>query len=703
MIAKLICTDGIRQRPAMRERTSRSASSSDSRVKRSASSAARPIVLPSRMPLTDSDSSTSELMSARRPWRSVVMRLRSLPDAAGQPDEERQQREREAARRQSSANIATIVGQHRGDVGDDRGRRRGDDVLHAADVVGDPRLHLARAGAREERERQALQVAVDRGAQVVHDALADEVGEPRLRHAEDAGGDRRSRSSRARARSAAACPSRGSPGRGPRAAGTARSCSARPRARSARARWPAARGKAGRGGRCERCPSAASTAVQDSHKVDYFNYLDRPGAAARRPPPRRRGRPGARRRPATRSARACRAAPPPAATRSCCWLIACASAPAIAASSSGCDEPPGVAVGRRSRRGRSVDGDRGQPAGHPLHQHRAELLAHRGQHHRVRRREEARAAPRVRASRRGRGPARRSRAIDVVGMLALPLARIAAHEHERRGRGQRGPARARGADEQSEPLDRGEAPHGQSTGPSARHDDGLGGVGDAPSSPPGTHPRGSRPGRGARRGRGRRRRGAKRSGSKPLGLMTQRSGSIPSSFGAAHLARREHAGCARSRRPSRASAGPRLRVRPLRRGPVGDALEHQQLGPVEVADDRHPGRHARRGLVDRREVVQVQDVGLGRAGGSSAPAQASTCASYSSSSTRGEDVVGRPGAVLVGGCIGASPASKSTARTSSPRVEGSASPCSPRQRARDDGHLAAVLGQLARERPGHVG
>ncbi len=66
MIAKLICTEAIRQRPAMRARTSRSASSLDSEEKRSTSSLERPIVLPSRIPDTDSDSSTSVDMSANR-------------------------------------------------------------------------------------------------------------------------------------------------------------------------------------------------------------------------------------------------------------------------------------------------------------------------------------------------------------------------------------------------------------------------------------------------------------------------------------------------------------------------------------------------------------------------------------------------------------------------------------------------------------
>ncbi len=67
MIAKLICTVDMRQRPAICERTCRSASPSDSRSKRSASSEERPIVLPSSTPDTDSDSSTSVLMSASRP------------------------------------------------------------------------------------------------------------------------------------------------------------------------------------------------------------------------------------------------------------------------------------------------------------------------------------------------------------------------------------------------------------------------------------------------------------------------------------------------------------------------------------------------------------------------------------------------------------------------------------------------------------
>ncbi len=54
----------IRQRPAMLDRTSRSTRRSDSSAKDLVSESARPIVRPSRMPLTDSDSVTVAAMAA---------------------------------------------------------------------------------------------------------------------------------------------------------------------------------------------------------------------------------------------------------------------------------------------------------------------------------------------------------------------------------------------------------------------------------------------------------------------------------------------------------------------------------------------------------------------------------------------------------------------------------------------------------------
>src|SRR5206468_2023903 len=54
----------------------------------------------------------------------------------------------------------------------------------------DPRLHLAGARAREEGEREPLEMPEDRGAQVVHHLLPDDVREPGLADAEHAGDDR---------------------------------------------------------------------------------------------------------------------------------------------------------------------------------------------------------------------------------------------------------------------------------------------------------------------------------------------------------------------------------------------------------------------------------------------------------------------------------------------------------------------------------
>jgi hypothetical protein len=72
----------------------------------------------------------------------------------------------------------------------ERGRGGRDGGLHAADVVGDARLHLAGAGLGEEGQRHALQVRVDGGTQVVHDPLPHLGRHVGLRHAEGAVGDR---------------------------------------------------------------------------------------------------------------------------------------------------------------------------------------------------------------------------------------------------------------------------------------------------------------------------------------------------------------------------------------------------------------------------------------------------------------------------------------------------------------------------------
>ena len=142
------------------------------------------------MPLTESDSWTMLEMSASDSCVVFAIRLPLVPDPASQHREDRDQRERE----ERELPAQEEHGDHRRD--DCRHARRdagggvGDDVLHAADVVVDSRLHLAGARPGEEREGESLQVAEDLGAQVVHDPLPDLVGEERLNHAEDSGDDR---------------------------------------------------------------------------------------------------------------------------------------------------------------------------------------------------------------------------------------------------------------------------------------------------------------------------------------------------------------------------------------------------------------------------------------------------------------------------------------------------------------------------------
>ena len=109
MIAKLICTVDMRQRPAMRERTSRSASSLESEEKRSTSSCERPIVLPSRIPDTDNDSSTSVDMSASRLCVTDWMRRRSLPTRRVSHTKNGSRISEKSVSSQLRANIATTV------------------------------------------------------------------------------------------------------------------------------------------------------------------------------------------------------------------------------------------------------------------------------------------------------------------------------------------------------------------------------------------------------------------------------------------------------------------------------------------------------------------------------------------------------------------------------------------------------------------
>ena len=80
-----------------------------------------------------------------------------------------------------------------------------------------------------------------------------------------------------------------------------------------------------------------------------------------------------------------------------------------------------------------------------------------------------------------------------------------------------------------------------------------------------------------------------------------------------HRVGREHEQPLAAAGPAAHPLGPLGGVVPARRRPLVDLAQHQQLGAVQVADPRHVGEGALGGLVDRRQVMEVQDVGVRRA------------------------------------------------------------------------------------------
>src|SRR6266516_1118661 len=119
----------------------------------------------------------------------------------------------------------------------------------------------------------------------------------------------------------------------------------------------------------------------------------------------------------------------------------------------GRDQPAGLAVGDDFGRSVGAAGDHGQPAGHRLDEHQPERLRGRGQHEQIggvqRLRQLLVRAPAGKEDLPVPEPAGGGER-----MLALPLARMAAHKHERQGAAERlERARVRG-DQKRQPLDR---------------------------------------------------------------------------------------------------------------------------------------------------------------------------------------------------------------------------------------------------------
>ena len=190
MTANVIWIAAIIQRPVIRLLTSRSARRSGlvRELPRQVGGAAH------RLP--EQDPRDRERLLHDRGYvreRGLALGRHLLPlvaDALRQPDEERQQDQREDGEPPVEQHHRDDRRDHRGHIREDRGRRRRHDRVDAADVVRDPALHVAGARAREEREREPLQVLVHRRPQVVHDGLADAVREERLVDADGAGRDR---------------------------------------------------------------------------------------------------------------------------------------------------------------------------------------------------------------------------------------------------------------------------------------------------------------------------------------------------------------------------------------------------------------------------------------------------------------------------------------------------------------------------------
>ena len=109
MTANVVWIAAIIQRPVMRLRTSRPASRSDSASNRRARSPARPIVFPSRIPETESDSWTSDETSASDACRSAVTFFRCSPTRFVSQTKSGSSTSANAARRQSSSSIAITV------------------------------------------------------------------------------------------------------------------------------------------------------------------------------------------------------------------------------------------------------------------------------------------------------------------------------------------------------------------------------------------------------------------------------------------------------------------------------------------------------------------------------------------------------------------------------------------------------------------
>ena len=298
---------------------------------------------------------------------------------------------------------------------------------------------------------------------------------------------------------------------------------------------------------------------------------------------------------------------------------------------------------RPERRG----GHGGDAAGHRLDDDLAEALARRREHEQVGGPEQLRqlglVVPACEHDARDPEPLDR-----VGGVLALPLAGMAADEDQ--GGGLRHPRARVGErlEQQAQALDLGEAPDVEDHGAARDGVDRPLVVAHAPGAragPPAPRRLDERaaPHRTAVDLEGpehERIEPVRERHEAPDGQVEQSGGAIPAARGDDEPPRR--------RGPRAQARGPRRAMGPAP-GVARDRLEHQQLGPVQVRDDRHARRDRGGRRVEGREVVQVQDVGLGRARTQQLARPGGHLVLVGGVVERGEDAVVRTRAVLEGG------------------------------------------------------
>src|SRR5215211_4076675 len=282
----------------------------------------------------------------------------------------------------------------------------------------------------------------------------------------------------------------------------------------------------------------------------------------------------------------------------------------------GGNEPTGLAVADDFSRAVRVTGDHGKAAGHGLDQRETECLCNRRKHEQVgsvERRWKLVVWPPA-----GEEDVASALSVDRrQGMLAFPLTRVAADQDERELSPEPGLDELMRSDEQGQPPDGGETSEVEENRLRAERGKVVLPIGDGAGHPllvpalrvmdePAPPERLPRPaGKGSR--------------PEALELETAwkpvQARALESEYGGhLGLGTGGHDQSPTTLRPETQALLPGPRVLPISRRTYLQATQERELSAVQLADDRHPRKGAQRRLVDRRQMVQVEKIGLRGAG-----------------------------------------------------------------------------------------